>query len=835
MKTASNKTSKHKKPKRPLNSVENGVNDLSNLLCGACQLPLHKTVSQEDPNAGLVAAVKENTICPTQTTRTLSNAHKSQSSQIPRQVSDDSASLTSNTTPTPVTTTTNNITTASHNNATSNTASASQSHDANGGTTMLLQPANSNSNPPRPPIMNHNNSTKRHYHLDTIITCSNMFVEVKCCNAPQTPHASPHYHFSCLEKIIHPKSKHYNNICQYIQEREEDSKRKEEDLKRKRLKKQHAGNLKKGGIVYHPGIMPDKIPWPAGQKHHNANLTGSTSSSIGSYSINESLDSNTSSGRNTPTYRKTLMKNPFICNVCDMQGSTQYLGEYFYNFRSVKCGFYQDEEAVDPINPVAFSNSNPVLDGSGTCKIDHYHDHDSGMVRENGFVKYLMSKEEGFDVGMPHTPTEVSIDRIRAILQYTHDRASYDCNIDANHSDDAIKNKNQTAQSFDFSTLNGFHLIGQPIRLFCAISNSYHTGRIIDARQIDEMESSRLKKHSRQKYIRKNNNINSNEKKKNAKSLANPITNSATDSPDDMLLDKEIGRTQYLVRFRASCEGRKVALQQWLYLEEHPIMVGVNIVWAKVHIQDENESTSLPPVETKGTRTVCSLKNDLSVDVEVAKTTLERRRRLKQANSKFRPAQIFLRTALEMMHVDDINVVSEPGSETSIVNASHCSSDVANNGDTHMLALNGASKPSMQSLNAVALLFGKQYQCIRIDLTDKKRKSAPAIAVKPSATVHCASASSVNTDKECTEKKSIGETEDGKNIKSGTEKRMEYEISILEKTFDDISAVDFHHPPADFKEHLQVLRGYDDSLVNATTCALLEEEEQKRVLIGHNA
>jgi len=624
-----------------------------------------------------------------------------------------------------------------------------------------------------------------------IITCSNMFEEVKCCKSSQTSDASPHYHFSCIEKKIHPKSKLYSDVCQYIQEQDDES-------KRKRLKKTFTNanaNAKGGDLMYQPGTMPNKIPL-VGQKHVNASLTGSTTSSTGSYSTNESLHSNTSSGRNTPTYKRSLMKNPFVCGMCDMQGSAQYLAEYFYNFRSEKCGYYRDEEAVDPIRPISDLGDDDI--GS------------SGMAREHGFVKYLMTRQEDYVIGKPHKSTEVSMHCIRNILQHTRD--------------------GQTKSSFDFSTLNASHLIGQPVRLFCNISKSYHTGRIIDARQINEMESSRLKKISQEKYIHTKDD-------KHVKRSA--VASSASDSPQDIFLDEQIGQAQYLVRFRARAEGRKVAVQQWLYLEEHPIMVGVNIVWAKLsgHVKDKVEPEGMSPEKNGKKGSGCTSKNDLSVDVAAAETTLERRRRLKQAKSRFRPAQIFLRTALEMMHVDDIHVNSiGDDDDTSIVNAPHSKSKVTNNGDMNMsaLTLNGA-KP-----NAVALFFGKRYQCIRVNLADQKCKPAAMAAKKPfvaapSMNMDMNMDMELNIEKEGVEKKSIDETQKESNDKSEAEKRMEYEISILGKTFDDLSVVDFHCPPIEFREYLQVLKGYDDYLVHTTTCALLEEEEQRRVLMGHNA
>jgi len=758
--TSSNIKSKSKK--RPLPSSQK--NDLSNQLCEACQLPLrvyscgnaNANVNVNATNGGSIDESNVRVDVPTVNIDSSSDSNSNIcSSEMTRQITDNYSSLTVNM----------NLDTAA--------IASLPLHDIiNGsGTTTLLQSDKAKPNPPHPPIVNHNNSIK-HRHQDAIITCSNMFGEVKCCKSSQISDASPHYHFACIEKIIQPKSKLYSDICQYIQEREDDS-------KRKRLKKTLAkANAKGGKLVCQPGTMPNKIAWAP---HYTGNATSST----GSYS--ESLHSNTSSGRNTPTNKKLSMKNPFICSMCDMQGSAQYLAEYFYNFRSEKCGYYKDEEAVDPIRPASSFGDDDSL----------------GMEREHGFVKYLMSRQEKDVLGMPYKPTEVSLHRIRNILQHTRGT--------------------QTKSAFDFSTLTATHLIGQPVRLFCNISNSYHTGRIIDARQISEMESSRLKTISKRKDIDTKNDTN-----------VKPPT-SAFDLPPGILLDKQIGQTQYLVRFRARADGRKVAVQQWLYLEEHPIMVGVNIVWAKLsgQIQDVIESVTISPENLAGKGTVCTLKNDLSVHLKVAETTLERRRKLKQAKSKFRPAQIFLRTALEMMHVDDINMdsVGHPHAhDASTVNAPHSKSKAANNENTNInasMALKGA-KP-----NAVALFFGKRYHCIRVNVANKS--DIPAAATSAAKTPFFATPS-VNTNRKkrnVENEATMDAAQKEANHKAEVEKQMEHEISILGKTFDDLSVVDFHSPPPEFKEYLQVLKGYDDMLVHTTMCALLEEEEQRRILERH--
>ena len=104
---------------------------------------------------------------------------------------------------------------------------------------------------------------------------------------------------------------------------------------------------------------------------------------------------------------------------------------------------------------------------------------------------------------------------------------------------------------------------------------------------------------------------------------------------EDFALDKEIGRIQYLVRFRSGREGRKSTVHQWIFLEEHPVMVGVAVVWANVDrngsVQDSNLSAPHPTAGPNRARLM-----------------------RKEIKSNFRPAQIFVRSALEMVPVREI-------------------------------------------------------------------------------------------------------------------------------------------------------------------------------------
>lgn len=69
--------------------------------------------------------------------------------------------------------------------------------------------------------------------------------------------------------------------------------------------------------------------------------------------------------------------------------------------------------------------------------------------------------------------------------------------------------------------------IGKPVRLFCPLDNIHHVGRVIDRRPAMQ------------------------------------------------------GVGEYLIRFRSQVNGRKIAVHQWINFDEHILMIGDSIVWAK--------------------------------------------------------------------------------------------------------------------------------------------------------------------------------------------------------------------------------------------------------------
>jgi len=598
-----------------------------------------------------------------------------------------------------------------------------------------------------------------------ILTCSNMSGQVKCCRSAKSNGFSPRYHFGCIQKIIPQRSKMYRDICNYVQEVEEVNtckKIKVENMTSYPVKLQQKESVnplqslrRMDKMLPRDGsqiTLPDKVPLDKFGRH---------SSDMNS--------SNENSGPSTVGMTKRLPKNPFLCEMCDIQGSSQYLSEYFVNFRKLKQQFYGDDEAVDAIHPISFSSL-----PNGDDKVD-----DELMVQDTGFVKYLMEKDQELNPQVSYKPTELTAARIHHILQCTS------------------KNMEQTKSSTivgNSRPITPYSLIGQPIRLFCNVSNSYHTGRIIDARDTESIDTSRMKSSTIQKYMRKKSTSKSSSKIKK-QNYSSPVK-----------LDRDIASTQYLVRFRARIDGRKSAVHQWLYLEEHPLMVGVNIVWAK--LQEDNHQTSnddaskvFPMSQSCSDECLPVKCGDLSSVAEIAESDIVKLRRLKRSRAKFYPGQIFLRTALEMMHIDDINpsLGTFPPSK---VHAS-CGNSLEN-------------VRSLQSnvLNVIVLIFYSSYKCVCLNLgseiglmtCDTQDKNVSNYYER-SRTV-CAA-------------------------KQGEKSDIAYTVSVLEQPFDHLPVADFLCPPPDLKEYLEVLKAYDECLVHAIVSACCEEEEQRRLVQWH--
>lgn len=109
--------------------------------------------------------------------------------------------------------------------------------------------------------------------------------------------------------------------------------------------------------------------------------------------------------------------------------------------------------------------------------------------------------------------------------------------------------------------LDPSYLVGMSIMLFNPVDNSYHSGRIVDCR------------------------------------LNAPKADDSTiryKSSIGRLLDDDISKAMYLIRFREGADGRKVAIHQWVYLEEHAVRVGGEVCWARISNEMKGKDYSSP-------------------------------------------------------------------------------------------------------------------------------------------------------------------------------------------------------------------------------------------------
>jgi PHD-finger len=118
---------------------------------------------------------------------------------------------------------------------------------------------------------------------------------------------------------------------------------------------------------------------------------------------------------------------------------------------------------------------------------------------------------------------------------------------DANHSLARTRGGNERRASLPPS-----ELIGKPVRLFLIKLNEpkYHTGRIVDYREVSNVEtrsSSTFSPH------------------KGTSPVASPSTN-----------------TEFLVRFPAGIDYRKTSHHHWIVLEEHAVSLASTMVWARI-------------------------------------------------------------------------------------------------------------------------------------------------------------------------------------------------------------------------------------------------------------
>jgi len=108
-------------------------------------------------------------------------------------------------------------------------------------------------------------------------------------------------------------------------------------------------------------------------------------------------------------------------------------------------------------------------------------------------------------------------------------------------------------------------LVGKPIYVYCPMDNNYHVGRIVDWRRATTtVYSSGIQTRVHSSKTRR----------------FSDAYHAASTSKGG---GGEIPMCEYLVRFPAGMNGRKVTIHQWLILEEHSVAVSVNLIWGHEH------------------------------------------------------------------------------------------------------------------------------------------------------------------------------------------------------------------------------------------------------------
>ena len=285
-----------------------------------------------------------------------------------------------------------------------------------------------------------------------------------------------------------------------------------------------------------------------------------------------------------------------------------------------------------------------------------------------------------------------------------------------------------------------------------------------------------------------------------------------------ILLDKDIGRIQYLVRFRAGVEGRKIAVHEWIFLEEHPIMVAVSLAWVNMDCFPKK----------KENQTVCVEENTTpnGTNSEIATTTTPNATNKSAKQTKFRPVQLFVRTALEMAAVDEINHFSQ-----------HCNLQKDEKADPALNVVGMFFSRNSQNI-VIPLNHNKddalKLQCHSITTEEKKSEIAQS---SPECKESLALESSVNTPLS-SNKSSQPSLSNEENTCTREEKEGEEETKCDDDNNDQISSLDqmmdlvvadFNDPPKKLESHLKETWACEEMLNISIALAAMEAEEQRRI------
>ena len=331
------------------------------------------------------------------------------------------------------------------------------------------------------------------------------------------------------------------------------------------------------------------------------------------------------------------------CSHCDVQGSSKKLIEYFQDIRKKKIDFHtqrfqsentHQQKTTEMLDNFFISNEQFISSLLKEALLTQHQDQNEQSVTLNltdntlcGCVKQTELNGEHIIALLEEALAEVvNDDGDRG--QQTKQKGM-ECSV---LEENTLKNKDHSSfvNSKPFSSiessgspsglveLDSSFFVGKPVRIFCTFDNKYHVGRIIDWRTQQPILDPSNYRLNLSVLKRKR----CNEKKKNestavSQTSANVVSCSHQHHPsqkqDEMKNNPiPLSRAEFLVRFCAGVDGRKAAVHQWIVLEEHALSVGIALVRGYLGTLDSDE--------------------------------------------KWRPGQIMLRTALEMIPVREINI-----------------------------------------------------------------------------------------------------------------------------------------------------------------------------------
>ena len=172
--------------------------------------------------------------------------------------------------------------------------------------------------------------------------------------------------------------------------------------------------------------------------------------------------------------------NLFFCRSCDVQGSSRFLQEYFERFRQRKVKFYNDEESVRFKDCSDESFVISLIQESGN--LHEKCNYNDGKLKKTE-IRFNSVQEiwNGiFHMGSDQDSKQHETDENDSTNINDKQPKNISKKRDRLHSYSDNYKRHQEKKKKGSLKMNGIdpkHLVGQPIRLFCDISNSYHVGR----------------------------------------------------------------------------------------------------------------------------------------------------------------------------------------------------------------------------------------------------------------------------------------------------------------------------------------------------------------------